>query len=237
MHLFLTSSPCSGDMPGGVALPCILNEANGFVRRMLECWKPDSRVLLIAASPNDAPLNDEMADTFARAFSYHGLTHSRFTLLDARNERDAARLAALSDAVILGGGHVPTQNAFFSQLGLRNLLSDYPGVIMGISAGSMNCAEVVYAHPEEEGEAVDPEYQRWLPGLGITPTMVLPHYQDNKDGELDGMRLYEDIAYPDSMGGEFLCMVDGTYLLICDGEESVHGESYWIRNGELYRNF
>ena len=32
----------------------------------------------------------------------------------------------------------------------------------------MNCAETVYAQPELEGESMDPEYQRFLPGFGIT---------------------------------------------------------------------
>lgn len=30
----------------------------------------------------------------------------------------------------------------------------------------MNCADTVYAQPEEPGEAVDPDYQRFIPGLG-----------------------------------------------------------------------
>jgi len=31
----------------------------------------------------------------------------------------------------------------------------------------MNCADTVYAQPEEPGEAVDPDYQRFIPGLGL----------------------------------------------------------------------
>ena len=62
------------------------------------------------------------------------------------------------------------------------------------SAGSMNCADIVYAGPEFEGEAVDPLYERWITGLGITNINVFPHFQSLKDEYLDGLRLIEDIS-------------------------------------------
>ena len=43
----------------------------------------------------------------------------------------------------------------------------YKGIVVAWSAGSMNCADVVYAGPELEGEAIDPLYERWISGLGI----------------------------------------------------------------------
>ena len=104
---------------------------------------------------------------------------------------------------------------------------------MGISAGSMNLASTVYAQPELEGEAADPLYERFLPGLGLTETMLLPHYQDCKDDVLDGKRVFEDIAYPDSMGRQFIAAPDGSYLLIKDGREELRGEYYMIKDGEI----
>lgn len=92
----------------------------------------------------------------------------------------------------------------------------------------MNCAEVVYAQPELEGEAIDPNYTRFLPGLGLTKAMLLPHYQIIKDEVLDGLRIMEDITYPDSCGKQFYALVDGSYLLIDNGMEKVCGEAYRI---------
>ena len=91
--------------------------------------------------------------------------------------------------------------------------------------GSMNSAEIVYAQPEREGEAVDPAYQRFLPGLGLTKTMLLPHYQENKDDILDGQRVYEDIAFSDSHGRVIYAIPDGSYLFCKDGKEELRGEA------------
>ena len=91
--------------------------------------------------------------------------------------------------VILGGGHVPTEKAFFDEIGLRDALlkgddrnaNGWDGIVMGISAGSMNCADIVYAQPEMPGEAADPSYQKFIQGLGLTDVNVLPHYQAVKN--------------------------------------------------------
>ena len=233
MRLFLTSSPCDDHVPEGFSIPCILNRENGFVDRMSEEWKPESRGLIISADPDNSALNDEMKDTFREAFAFHGLSLSRMLICDSRNETEAAALIAQSDMIILAGGHVPTQNAFFRRIGLKELIRDFPGTVMGISAGTMNCADIVYAQPEEEGESVDPAYKRFIPGLALTDIMVLPHYQKVKDYYLDGKRLYEDITYGDSMGRKFYVLVDGGYVLVQDGKTVICGLAYLISDGMI----
>lgn len=233
MILFMTSSPCDNRVPSGVDLPCILDGRNGFVQRLRECWKPDSRLVVVCSDPCNDPLNDEMHDTFRRVFPYHGLTISASAMLDGRTASDAARLITLSDVVLLGGGHVPTQNEFFARIGLARLLKDYTGLVIGISAGSMNCPGVVYAQPELPGESVDPAYRRFLPGLDLSRVQILPHYQMVRDNLLDGKRLFEDITFGDSYGRSFYALVDGSYVLRTGDDYTLYGEGYLIRDGRI----
>lgn len=235
MILFMTSSPCDDNIPAGVHLPCILDETNDFVKNLRACWKPDSRLVVVCSDPHNFALNDEMHDTFRKAFLYHGLTVSHSVLLDSRNERDAGRIIALSDVILLGGGHVPTQNAFFARIGLRSLLREYTGVIIGVSAGSMNCTDVVYAQPELPGESADPDYRRFIPGLALSRIQILPHYQMVKDNLLDGKRLFEDITFSDSFGRSFYVLIDGSYVMRRDDEYTLWGEGHLIRDGQMRR--
>lgn len=231
MFLFLTSSPCDDNVPEGVKLPCIFFERNGFVENLRECAGNHIRLAIVAADPDNYPLNDEMAQTFAGCFEYHGIEVEALELLDARCMEYAAEIIWESDVVLLGGGHVPTQRAFFEEIGLRGLLQDFQGTVIGISAGSMNCASTVYAQPECPGESLDPDYERFFEGLGLTDIMVLPHYQREKDTILDGMRLYEDITYPDSDGRAFLAIPDGSYVLGNGQEAILFGEGWCIHDG------
>jgi len=233
MILFMTSSPCDDNVPAGVKLPCILDQSNSFVDNLRACWKPDSRLVVVCSDAYNFPLNDEMCDTFTKCFRYHGLTVSSSVMLDSRNERDAGRLIALSDVILLGGGHVPTQNEFFARIGLRSLLREYTGVIIGVSAGSMNCKDVVYAQPELPGESVDPDYKRFIPGLNLSKIQILPHYQMVRDNLLDGKRLFEDITFADSFGRSFYVLIDGSYVMRRDDTYTLWGEGYRIRDGRM----
>ena len=112
-------------------------------------------------------------------------------------------------------------------------LNGYTGLVIAWSAGSMNCADPVYAGPELPGEAVDPDFQRWIPGLGLTKTNIFPHFETLKDDMLDGMRLVEDITYSDSFGHEIIALNNGSYILIEDGREIICGEAYRILDGTL----
>lgn len=231
-HIFLTSSP-TGPLDGSRPVEG-LDEMNDFVVNLKKVWKKGARCLMIAAAPDSFPENDEMTSFFAGAVKKSGLDLSAFDLWDNRTDDFSQEILHFYDVIFLGGGHVPTQNAFFQRIGLREKIQKFDGIIIGISAGSMNSADIVYAQPELEGESEDKNYQRYLTGLNLTKTMILPHYQMVKNYYLDGKRLYEDITYPDSMGKEFLILPDGSYLSVIDGVETVWGEAWILKDGMLF---
>ena len=226
MICFLTSSTV---LPGTDEL----NPANGFLERLRLCMPKPCRAVFVCADPDGFARTDRFAASVKGSFEAAGFSFQSFSVLDRRTQNEAASLIAHANCLILAGGHVPTQNRFFAQIGLKDCLSGFDGVLIGISAGSMNCASVVYAQPELQGEALDPTYERFLPGLGLTKQMLLPHYQMLKDETLDSLRLMEEITYPDSSGRSFLAMVDGSYLYLENGRETICGEAYRIENGVL----
>lgn len=228
MIAFLTSSPCIDG-----ADRAVLNPQNGFLDNIREALPEHPHCLFICSSPEDRDATCEFGSHMFMAFAEAGIPFAGYQILDAYNAEDAAELIFESDFIILAGGHVPTQNAFFREIGLDVLLQEYEGVIMGISAGTMNSADIVYVQPEEPGESIDPDYQRFAPGLGLTRANVCPHYQKVKDNILDGKRLFEDITYGDSMGNTFFALPDGSYILCDEDGEVLFGEAYRIRNGIL----
>lgn len=227
MTVYLTSSPCIDG-----AERAILNPQNDFLDRIREDLPENPSCLFVASSPDDRAATCEFGAAMFCAFSEAGIHFSGYEILDRWTEEYAADLIMGSDLIILAGGHVPTQNEFFHEIGLSVLLQDYEGVIMGISAGSMNSAAVVYVQPEEEGESA-PEFERFLPGLGLTDIQICPHYQKVKDNILDGQRLFEDITYADSEDNCFFALPDGSYICIHDEEVLLCGEAYTIHDGEL----
>lgn len=235
MVLFLTSSP-TGDLDGKY-IPDGIDPRNGFLDMLRERWKYPSRGLIISASPESYVANDEMRGFFENACIKSGLSLSCFDLWDWRTQDFSRERLASYDVVFLGGGHVPTQNDFFSKIGLRESFYGFNGIVIGISAGTMNCAELVYASPEEDGEAVDPGYRRFFPGLGLTRTNVLPHYQLVKDQYKDGIPLYDGIVIPDSWGREFVILPDGSFVLEENGFRGIYGPHYIVSNGYMSQKY
>ena len=225
MIAFITSSPFRED----VDRPTFSNQ-NGFVDRIVECLPEFPRCLYICSSPDRHDLNCRFGADVFMAFANAGVHFTTYQVLDDQNAYMAGELVENADLIVLAGGHLPTQNAFFQEIGLRDLLEGFDGVVMGISAGSMNSADVVYVQPEEPGESA-PEFERFRPGLGLTQVQILPHYQKVKDDILDGKRLFEDITYADSMGNTFFAVPDFSYI-VDDGESTIlFGEGYCLHDG------
>ena len=225
MTIYLTSSPCT---EGNV-----FTEANGFRKDFMQALAPEVNALFITAAPADKAFTEHCAQCMKECLEEAGVNLVQFNYLDNDNREDAPTLVAQSNLIIVGGGHVPTQNRFLHETGLPQLMENYQGVVMGISAGSMNCATEVYAEPEEPGEAIDPDFQRFLPGLGLTPHQIMPHYNQNHDARIDGLHLYEEIARGDSYGRCIFILPDGSYISSHEGYDEVHGEAWIMAEGEM----
>ena len=231
MKAILTSSLGGQVKIDGKRLPAKLPETNGLLKCIKDVWKKDSKVMIISGSPEYFDKNDSVLFCLKGAFSLSELGTSEVLMCDERNKEIIERLPEI-DVLILAGGHVPTQNSFMKTIGLKERLQSWDGLLIAWSAGSMNCAEMVYAGPELPGEAIDPNYQRWISGLGITKTNIFPHFETLKDEMLDGMRLIEDITYSDSMGHEIIALNNGSFIVVDNGTEVLYGEAYSIKNGE-----
>ena len=221
--LFLTSSPY--DESG------VIYRKNGFRDELLRQLPGHIRGLYITSAPDDFYGSECASGDMCRALQQIGIKIIQWTLLDRRNQFESTELVRNSDLIILGGGHVPTQHRFFQEMFLREELRSFDGTLITISAGSMNCADIVYSLPEYDGESVDPHYQRFFTGLGLTSVQILPHYYSWIDRKIDGRNAYQEIAAPDSYRTRLYVFPDGTYLFSKYGYEEVRGECFIMENG------
>lgn len=228
-HLFLTSN-------FGASLPQNnrqRHEEHGLSRMLAERWpQTAARCLFMASYPDEHEAMRRYGRQLSQACKRLGLPVKYMHVADHKYPQRAAQVERY-DVVILAGGHVPTENAFFHEVNLAEHLHSFEGIIIGISAGSMNSATTVYAAPEEEGEAVDPAYSRYLQGLGLTEISVLPHFQHVAGTTLDGLAMLEEILLPDSAQRPFMALPDGSFILEEEGKTWLGGPAYWIENGTI----
>lgn len=84
---------------------------------------------------------------------------------------EAQRLVLDSDMVFLLGGNPFLQQELYNSKGLTQLLQNYNGVIMGMSAGAMNMSKYIIITPCSE------EYPNFdvRPGLNLSNISIYPH--------------------------------------------------------------
>ncbi len=208
------------------------DENNEFAMQMRGVWpQKGAKLLVVASYPDSHVKTDEVAEEFVQDFSDAGFPVIQHLVLDTRNEDKTVQLLEEYDVVILMGGYVPLQNGFFQKIQLREKIQKFDGIIIGISAGSMNSADIVYVQPEYDEDVRD-DFVKFREGLNLTKVQILPHYQKIKDDVLSGKRLFEDITYADSMGQEFYALVDGSFVRVQHGESRLFGEAYRIKDGQ-----
>lgn len=235
MKLFMTSDMGGITEVNGELRGCCINEENGLLEELKKCWKSNSKGLMVCSNPIAHDINDKYNKLFKDAFNISGLLLDSFDICDSRHGEALVEQLDEYDMILLCGGHVLTENKFMQDINLKEKIQKYQGIVIGISAGTMNCATTVYAAPEEKGEAIDPNYKRYISGLGLTEINVLPHLQWLQTLTLDGMRMVEDIVFEDSKTKEIYGLIDGSYILVKDGKSVLYGEGYLIKDGKMKR--
>lgn len=188
---------------------------------------------MVSSFPDDVKITDRMAWELRECFDWADMKFDHYEVIDRRTADNASEILKNANFIILCGGHVPTENRFFHQIQLRKLLKDFKGVVMGISAGSMNCADIVYSPPELKGEALDPDYRQYFKGLGLTNINIMPHFQTMRNERVDGYLLVRDIMAPHSYDKMIYCLSDGAYILSTHSETVLYGEAFRLSRGVL----
>ena len=230
--LFLTSWIGGYDRSDELKTPIKLNNTNHFVDRLrLAC--PEIRVVTyVASTPSDYEKCDEHSQRLMANLKLEGFEPEILYMVDDRTDFDIAEAIMSSDIVFLAGGHVPTQNEFFRKIGLKEILLKYNGVVIGQSAGSMNCAELVYVQPEEPEDFATPDFKIQIAGLGLTKYNIMPHINFAHDYDYDGVTVY-DMCMEDCKKIYHYGIVDGGFVEVeSDGRTAVsYGETYLFRDG------
>lgn len=226
MTLFLTSSHTIG-WAGA------LNPANGLIDELRSALTHPIRCVMISSFPDDVEITDRMAWEVRECFENADLAFDHYEVLDRRTVDQAERMLIEANFIFICGGHVPTENDFLKDIKLKTRIKRFDGVLLTISAGSMNCADNVYSPPEMDEEVLDPKYKYHRKGLALTDVNILPHYQTLQDMVLAGKHIIKDIAIADSQQHPIYCLNDGSYFLIKDGNTELRGEALRINKGRI----
>lgn len=173
---------------------------------------------MLASDPYAYEKNDQFLQLDRQALTLSGLHFQKYLVLDNRNKDKVKTVLDKASLIFLSGGNTYQQNQFFSAIDLGKYLKDIDCPIVGISAGAMNCGNVVINSSEKAKNKALPLI---LSGLGLTKVIVEPHF-DKKIKDKIVMELLLNASYDRVIYG----LHDGSY--ICN--TMVYGRCYKVCN-------
>ena len=208
-------------------------ECYGFFEDLRKEWPDSARILYVPCDPSDDESINHQKRCLLDALEMKDLKVSEVRVLTDEDKDTLPELISWANVIYLSGGHTPDQLSFMKRIGLKEALLPYDGIVIGLSAGSMNAAYNVYLVPELPGEALDPDYVRFSDGLDLTNIEIIPHAQSVKDHQIDGKDFIKDIVLPDSYGSRFYMITDGSYFKVKNGKTIFKGVGDLIEDGKI----
>lgn len=192
-----------------------------FIRIIKENIVSPNNLLFICSSPDDYEKNEKFKDIIEKSLSLSGIKFEYSDLIDSRNWLFTKSLVTNSDLIILMGGDPIEQMEFFNNIELKDKIKKCKGIVMGISAGTINMAN--YAYCSKDKDVKQSVYYR---GLGLTDINVEPHFKAKS------FRRIKDVLIPDSKNRPFIALPDKSFIFNDGKENFLYGDAYYFSNGE-----
>lgn len=227
MLLFLASNIGGIKKENGKKVSTKFFEDNMFLTNLKKSIKNNKKFVLVASNPEIYEMNDLFLQMDIDALKLSGLSFDEYIVLDNRNKINIEYALKDSSLIFLCGGNTKMQNDFFNEIELGKYLKDVDSVVVGISAGSINCAKDAFNSPECNEDLKDSPY---LNGLDLTNINIEPHFVlDDLDN--DNKILQRNSIIDESYKRTIYALTDGAYILETNNSSTLFGKSYKISNG------
>lgn len=202
----------------------VINE-NG--KNLLKKDLKDARVLVGIAAGNDIKNSDmyfyEGTEKYPSIVSiFKEISNiNTFKLLDKRvTGKQAKEILKTADVIYLSGGDPYIQLDYIKNNGLGIILKSFKGIIVGVSAGSMNQGEKVYYCKDEDYPKTE-----IYKGLGLVNVIIDPHFDiSNKEQVSEIKKWSEHIP--------IIGLPNDSFIVVDNDDIKFYGKNYQYYNNE-----
>lgn len=163
---------------------------------------------------------DKYFHFFYQMFEDVGIHFKESYAVDARlSAEEAQKIVETADVVWLSGGDTPTEFHYLQKYGLDKVIKQHCGVIIGMSAGSINLADTAICT-----QSCGHDEQMIYPGLGCVHLSVEPHFVRNEVSHEVLELSHQYVIYG---------LRDESVIVCENGHTDFYGEIYKIEGGTI----
>ncbi len=194
-----------------------------FSRQLKKYIKTGMSFVFVASEfENIYEKTDWYCNHFLKMFSDCGITFDSVNVIDGRLSKEAAQdMVRTADVLWLAGGDTPTQFAYLESYGLIPCIKEQKGVIIGMSAGSINMTKMAVCTLTCEHDEL-----KVYEALGLVEFSVEPHF--DKDNITEELLMLSE-KYP------FYGICDDSAIICTDDNILYLGEIFLIENRHVTR--
>ena len=230
MSIFLVSDLKNYTVENGNYNPATIDNTNGILDDLKISLKGNNSIIFIASSKDNYEKTDSYSRVLFDSLKLSGINFDNYYVLDSRFKSNIEDVIKNADMIFLAGGDTLEQHKFFDEISLKELLKDYKGVLMGISAGAINLEYDVYNSPESVDDLN--KESKWI-GLCKSHINIEPHFiYSDKDFDADE-KLQREEVLKESFNRVSYGLCNGSHIYIDDNGSKVCGECYEIENGNI----
>ncbi len=138
-----------------------------------------------------------------------------FKLLDKRIKgKEAQELLKSADVIYLSGGDPFIQLKYIKDNGLDIILKSFKGIVIGVSAGSMNQCTTVYCCKDEDY----PETKVYE-GLSLVDVIIDPHFDILNEEQVSEIKKWSK-KFP------IIGLPNDSFIVVNKDKVKIYGESY-----------
>jgi len=231
MKIFLTSRCINTFKENNRIIDCNINKNNNFIKVLKENLLATQKFVLIANDFFDYESNDDKLINYIKAFNKIGIKFNENIIIDNRCN-DVNKALQNSNLIFLSGGSIKAQMDSFNKINLKKYILKYNPILIGQSAGAMNCSKIVYNYPETEEEL---NIDKFTNGLGFTDISIIPHFNRRNGNDLltFNINLINEYFKKDSFSKDLYALKDGSFISIDENISTIYGESFLFSNGKM----
>ena len=203
-----------------------INCDNKFNEDLEKCLKKDLKnkfnITIIASSFDNNEKTDIYYTKTISMFEKSNINFKQKYLIDNRVTKEKAiEYINNSKVIFLMGGDPYLQMKSINEYGLKSVIENKNGIIIGVSAGSINMAKKV-CYMDEDKQQKLLQYN----GIGLTDINIYPHLNF-----LDIDYLKE--VFEVSKSKKIIALPNDSFIRIKEGKEDYFGDYYEIDNGTI----
>lgn len=198
-----------------------IDKEKGFYKSVIDYLKKDiknnSVISFISCYFDNYEKNDLYHNNMIKNFSNIGINFKETYLIDGRLDKEKTRkIINKSDVIYIIGGNPYIEMENIKSYNLIDTLREFNGIVIGVSAGSMNmCNNVCYIDEENNIK----EYE----GIGLIDINIAPHLDFNNIDYLKEIfrvsKIRKTIALPNE-----------SFIRIANKNIQIIGEHYIVEN-------